>query len=155
MLCGTETSSELTGTPWSESISSAVASLASPSVSLGNDEDETTHAGSGLNLLGALAYYDHATCSLRMCQGFLFEDLETCSETWPRAGTMRSGIVCQQAPLVPLTRGIASGLWLTPSVEDAGREGTAEAWAEYLEDGRTTQARLRKQVMWPTPTSRD
>ena len=40
----------------------------------------------------------------------------------------------------------------TPSVEDAGREGSAEAWRQYVEDGRTTQCRLRNQIaMLPTP----
>src|SRR5438445_9422764 len=48
---------------------------------------------------------------------------ELYSETWPRAGTMRSGIVCQQAPLVPLTKGIESGLWPTP-VSQEGGEGS-------------------------------
>ncbi|MGE4446629.1 MAG: hypothetical protein AB7C92_08330, partial [Synergistaceae bacterium] len=43
-------------------------------------------------------------------------------------------------------------LWQTPSVEDAGRKGSAEAWKQYAQDGRTTQCRLRNQVqMWPTP----
>lgn len=46
-------------------------------------------------------------------------------------------------------------MWLTPNVEYAGREGKAENWKQYLEHGRTTQARLRNQVMWPTPNSVD
>jgi hypothetical protein len=45
----------------------------------------------------------------------------------------------------------------TPSVEDAGREGSAEAWRQYAEEGRTTQCRLRNQIaMLPllkTPSS--
>ena len=36
--------------------------------------------------------------------------------------------------------------WLTVSVEDAGRQGSAAAWREYKELGRTAQARLRNQV---------
>ena len=40
----------------------------------------------------------------------------------------------------------------TPSVEDAGREGSAKAWRQYTEEGRTTQCRLRNQIaMLPTP----
>ena len=46
-------------------------------------------------------------------------------------------------------------MWLTPSVEDAGRQGKAENWRQYEEGGRTTQARLRNQVMWPTPQAED
>lgn len=39
-----------------------------------------------------------------------------------------------------------NGLLQTPSVEDAGRVGSAEAWRQYEEEGRTTQCRLRNQV---------
>jgi hypothetical protein len=46
-------------------------------------------------------------------------------------------------------------MWLTPSVEDAGRQGKAENWRQYEEGGRTRQARLRNQVMWPTPSVGD
>lgn len=54
---------------------------------------------------------------------------------------------------MPRTSGTESGLWQTPSVEDAGRTGSAEVWKEYEEEGRTTQCRLRNQAqMWPTPT---
>lgn len=46
--------------------------------------------------------------------------------------------------------------WLTPSVEDAGRKGSAEAYQEYLKDHRTTQARLRNQAInWATPNAHD
>ena len=98
MLCGTETSSSLTGILWNESISFAAASHANLSVSLANAKDEPMSDGSGQSLLGALAYYDPATSSLRMCQVSLFEDSPTCSETWPRAGMTRNGIINRQEP---------------------------------------------------------
>lgn len=42
----------------------------------------------------------------------------------------------------------------TPTAEDAGRTGSAEAWDEYKEDGKTTGARLRNFTQkWPTPTA--
>lgn len=44
--------------------------------------------------------------------------------------------------------------WQTPSVEDAGRQGSSEAWDEYENDGRTTQCRLRNQVQSKVPTPR-
>ncbi|MFA6159374.1 MAG: hypothetical protein WC763_07150 [Candidatus Paceibacterota bacterium] len=57
---------------------------------------------------------------------------------------------------MPPTSGTESGLWQTPSVEDAGRQGSAEAWREWEDEGRTTQCRLRNQAqMWPTPTGQD
>ena len=45
--------------------------------------------------------------------------------------------------------------WQTPSVEDAARVGSAEGWRQYREENRTTQARLRNQVHWPTPRAND
>jgi hypothetical protein len=44
--------------------------------------------------------------------------------------------------------------WFTPSVEDAARTGSKEAWEEYERDGRTTQARLRNQI-WAMPQASD
>ena len=46
--------------------------------------------------------------------------------------------------------------WLTPTVEDAGRAGSADAWRQYEQTGKTTGARLRNQVagrQWLTPTA--
>ena len=42
----------------------------------------------------------------------------------------------------------------TPTAEDAGRTGSADAWDEYKEEGKTTGARLRNFTQkWPTPTA--
>jgi len=43
--------------------------------------------------------------------------------------------------------------WQTPSVEDAGRTGSKEAWLQWENEGRTTQCRLRNQI-WASPTQR-
>ena len=44
----------------------------------------------------------------------------------------------------------------TPTAEDAGRAGSAEAWDEYKEEGKTTGARLRNYAQkWPTPSAMD
>ena len=43
--------------------------------------------------------------------------------------------------------------WQTPSVEDAGRTGSQQAWSEWETEGRTTQCRLRNQVHASIPTS--
>jgi hypothetical protein len=51
-----------------------------------------------------------------------------------------------------LTRETESGSWQTPTVEDAGRQGSADDWKKYEQDGQTSGCRLRNQVqMWPTP----
>ena len=105
--------------------------------------------------------------------------------TWPRSGTVSDGVCWELTMSVPRTGARGSGywpsprgsdgekggpnqrgskgdrmlpsavMWLTPSVEDAGRQGKAENWRQYEEGGRTTQARLRNQVMWPTPQAED
>jgi hypothetical protein len=41
--------------------------------------------------------------------------------------------------------------WQTPTVEDASRKGSLEGWLEYINDGKTTQCRLRNQIHFPTP----
>jgi hypothetical protein len=42
--------------------------------------------------------------------------------------------------------------WQTPTVEDASRQGSAEDFRKYQEEGQTSGCRLRNQVkMWPTP----
>lgn len=41
-------------------------------------------------------------------------ELESFSETWPRSGTMRNGIVSQRPMLEPLTIETEFGLWPTP-----------------------------------------
>jgi len=43
--------------------------------------------------------------------------------------------------------------WQTPTVEDASRTGSAEAWEKYVTEGKTSLCRLRNQVHWPTPTA--
>lgn len=149
MLCDTKTSELFNGKTLKPLILSAAASPASPSASPGNDEDKPMNDGSGPNLFGALAYFDPDTSSLKMCQDSLVpmldDSLPESFGTWPRAGTMRSGIVSPQVPLVPLTRGIESGLWPTPRAESgvSRKPGTG---------GKCLQEEARK---WPTPRSTD
>ena len=107
-----------------------------------------------------LARFDRDTSSWRMSQPCLIEGYREFSETWPRSGTMRSGIAFQLPPLVRLTGGTGSGLWLTPSVEDCKPAGQKEmemtaryAAGESIPD---TYKRLRTQAAtWPTPRSTD
>ena len=106
----------------------------------------------GLRCGELLGTYDPDTSLLKTLEQSLFEGLTLFLVRLPKSGMMRNGKIYEQAMWVRRTKGNASGSWLTPSVEDAGRQGSAEAWKEYSEKGRTTQARLRNQVkMWPTP----
>jgi len=44
--------------------------------------------------------------------------------------------------------------WFTPCVSDE-QAGSADAWEDYLMEGKTCNARLRNQVQYPTPTKED
>ena len=115
--------------------------------------------GSGPNFGALWAYYDRATSSWKMSQACLplTEDTPSVrsSVTWPTSGMTRNGR-CSPLPMsARRTSENASGLWLTPSVEDAGRTGSAEAWGKWKIGKSTTNARLRNQIHWPTPRATD
>lgn len=56
--------------------------------------------------------------SWRTFQLSLLEDSTEFSETWPRSGSMQSGIAYQHQPLAPLISGTESGLLPTPVAND-------------------------------------
>jgi len=64
-------------------------------------ESKANEAGSGPSLLGSFASYDRDSCSWKTSQLCLDGEWEEFSETWPKAGTMRSGIAYRRQPLVP------------------------------------------------------
>src|SRR5262249_31185872 len=68
-------------------------------------------------------WYDRASSSWRTWQRCLTGGWEEFSGTWPRAGTMRSGIASPHAPLVPHTIGTACSSWVrysTPRALEGG-----------------------------------
>ena len=85
------------------------------------------------------------------------------SETWPRAGTTRSGIASLRQPLVPLTSVTGFTSWLTPTAEDSRAARPAEVKHMAIYESGTNvpdcYKRLRSQVvareMVPTPTVND
>ncbi len=116
-----ETSPLLIGLPFSESIfcagDSPVKTLAMP----GNEQGLTERGqDSGVNTSELLCTFDPATSSWRTSQvSLLTNTWDEFSETWPRAGTMRSG-QCYQRPIVePLTSESESGYYATPQAFDA------------------------------------
>ena len=76
--------------------------------------------GSGSNSLGSFARYDLVTSSWKTSQGSLLEGWATYSASWPRAGTMQSGIAYQRPRSVPHISGIGCSssphgeMWPTP-----------------------------------------
>ena len=110
----------------------------------------------GANSSASFAYFDPATSSLRTSQGSLLSPppeasqesfSERYSRAWPRAGSMRAGIVYRLPPLAPLTAAIAcsSPLLPTPTVNDA-KSLTAPSQEERHSPGLPTVVR-----MLPTP----
>jgi hypothetical protein len=72
----------------------------------------------GASMPALLASFDPATSSWKTHQLCLEGGLAEFSETWPRSGTVQSGIAYLLPPLVPLTSEIGSGLWPTPIKRD-------------------------------------
>jgi hypothetical protein len=111
-----------------------------------------------------LASYDRATSSWRTSQHCWVEGLTVFSETWPRSGTMQSGIAYRLPALVRLTDETGSGLWPTPCADDVSdravptnphftRNGTMK---HIGANGEMSQVRLSQHVkMWPTPSAED
>jgi len=99
----------------------------------------------------SFAMYDPATSLWRTSQLSLVEGLDEFLETWPRAGTTRTGIAYQHEALVPLTGGTGCSLWPTPNAMPGTNDLNWEAT-----DGRMKPNKLGWAVRaWPTPTSRD
>lgn len=72
----------------------------------------------GLNLTDSLMNWDQVSSSWRTHQACLVSGWEEFSETWPRAGMMRNGIVYPQSASAPLTRGTGFGSLPTPTKTD-------------------------------------
>ena len=79
------------------------------------------------------------------------------SETWPRSGTMRSGIAYRLPTLVPLTAGTESGSWPTPDTRGFCNEGSMSMVARkvdtYAEFAGMCYRGGSKAKFWPTPTA--
>jgi hypothetical protein len=106
---------------WRRSMCSAEGSPARTSASPGRGPGSTAPArvfGQSTPVL--LASFDPATSSWRTSQLCLDGALDEFSGTWPRSGSMQSGIAYQRAPLAPLTGGIAFGLLPTPAATEYG-----------------------------------
>lgn len=126
---------------------------------------------SGASSPESLASLSPDGCWLKTCQGccqvMMDGSLATYSGTWPRAGTMRSGTVYQQPPLVPLTDVIGSLLWPTLNCMDSLPPRDPVALREWnnSRDGRKNRrvlSNLREAIhdplyqgMWPTPRAEE
>jgi len=104
---------------------------------------------SGASMPESLGRFDRGSSSLRTSQACFLSGWAEFSETFPRSGTMRRGIVSQLVPLAPLTDAIGSGLLPTPCAADTGR-------TEFNALNRKAaglQVDLSTWVMLPTPSA--
>lgn len=113
----------------------------------------------GLSIGASFASYDPGTCSWRTLQLSVAGVSTVYSGKWPRAGTMRSGIVSPLSPLAPLTDAIACSSWQplptlgtmaargllpTPSASTGGRSVPAgTTMTGQTPDGRKVQVGLQ------------
>src|SRR6266702_1649100 len=96
----------------------------------------------GQNSTASFASYDLLTSSWKTLQLSFTGELIEYSETYPRAGMMRNGKCYQRKPLVRRISGRESSLWLTPTVEDAGRQGSQE-WRGLWTMGKPPQTGIQ------------
>ena len=135
-------------------------SPANHSVKPGSEEARRMTATSGRKCLGSSKSASPVGLLGRMLLGSSIWNSTARYLTWKAKVTKSGHSYWVLAPSKPRIKDNAAGsseekeMWQTPSNNDAGRKGSAEAWKQYAEDGRTTQCRLRNQVqMWPTPRS--
>jgi hypothetical protein len=105
-------------------ISSLPASPASRSAQPASNEVSMTSDGSGQTLPGSSLTWDRATCSWRTSPDLFGTVSHTSSPTLPSSGSMRSGVVSQRPPLVPLIAASGSGFgqpWPTPKASEGFR----------------------------------
>lgn len=143
----TETSAQSTGQLFPEWTCSAVGSPAKISALPESEPGLTGNgAASGVNTSEPFAHFDPATSSWKTYQVCLLTHTwDVFSETWPRAGTMRNGIVYQQQPLAPLTGEIAFG---SSDMKGGVALPTSPSLQARVEKSETTH-------FFPTPTLSD
>lgn len=113
-------------------------------------ESAEREAGFGLNLQESLARYDPATHLWRTRQCSLFEGLDECLETFPKAGTMRNGSLWERTTAEPRTGERECGYWRTPDT-GVGKEISESKARDYANktprpSGHQIQIRLCDQV---------
>ena len=107
---------------------SAVDSHAKTSATLGSEPESTASgADCGEIICGSFARYDRESSSWKTSQRCLFGGWIEYVETWPRAGTMRSGNVSQRQSLVPLT--VATEYSSLPTMRVSMRHGATKGKA--------------------------
>lgn len=117
-------------------------------------ESTESEAGYGAKWQGSFAKYSRDSSLWKTVQCSLLADSDGFSETWPRWGSMRSGVsYLRQIPALPICVS-ASGLWPTPNALPA----TSDLNLRCSGDGRTKPNKLGwavAEALRPTPCARD
>ena len=120
--------------------------------------------GSGEKWPESSGRYDPASRSWKTRQCSLLGGLESCSEIWPRWGTMRGGEWWERTTPVLRTSATVSGLWPTPCLPgNGGSHGKAKMremlyptpTTEGIDGGSNSRKAAKARGMWPTATARD
>ena len=131
-------------------ISSLADSHASRSAWPGEDSPNAIPAICGRRQSESFAWYDRAGSCWRTYQGSMENPTgEPYSQTWPKQGSLRSGVVYQRQPLAPSTSGNGCGLWATPRVS---RGGYCYSKGDHSKPTLTLEGQVK---LWPTPTVGD
>jgi hypothetical protein len=134
----------LTGGALSASVSSAPGSPVSPSASPGRTEERTTSETCGPRPTVPFASWDPATSSWKTSQASLLTGtLAEYSETWPKAGTMRSGTLLRLRKSEHRTAANASSSWPTPDSNTSTYSNHHGGFVNLRE----------KASEWPTPAA--
>src|SRR5690606_30018132 len=97
------------------------------------------------------ASFDPATSSWRTSQRCLLEGWASYSETWPRAGMMRSGIAFRRQPLAPITSVIEFSSLPTPTATPYGSNKSPTSGAAV----RPSLHSMARTGLWSTPKASD
>jgi hypothetical protein len=131
----------------------------SPSQEQESEKEQQTNATSGPRCCASSASLDLQRSLESKCRERLrWAGSTMFSLTWKRKATPAGRSYYQLVASGRPTSGNGCGSWQTPSVEEAGRQGSEAAYMEYVENGRTTQCRLRNQVYmasWQSPAVHD
>lgn len=105
----------------------------------------------GLSSPALLGWLDLDTCSLRMCQGSLFqEQCEEWSESWPDSGMWDAGAVYELPNSEPVICANGSSLWPTANTRDASSAARHTTETGIMHPGTTLTDAIR---MWPTASA--
>lgn len=119
--------------------------------------------GSGASTFESFASFDLDSSSWRTSQRCLLEGWTSYSETWPRAGMMRSGTAYRLPPLAPLTAvtgSSSSPAWATPGAMDGEMNERLATWVARHRRKSSQGIRLHRPLrievqMWPTACAAD